>query len=251
MKPSTRRRIEAIAAPILDSSGYSVNPVGTPVRVPGILMLLYQLLDGYNLVKSNVKERGIIAVARGVKDVRDYCLSIKKAWGKNMIRAAQRWTDCIHKIRRDSCKFPDDYLEIRYEQLIETPEPCLKQICAFLEIEFQPEMLHLSQPPENIGDTKNEAKIVAQNKEKYLRSMKPSTRRRIEAIAAPILDSSGYSVNPVGTPVRVPGILMLLYQLLDGYNLVKSNVKERGIIAAIRFQVRYFLISGNRTIDKT
>lgn len=185
------------------------------------------------------------------RDVRDYCLSIKKAWGKNMIRAAQRWTDCIHKIRQDSSEFRDDYLEIKYEQLIETPEHCLKQICAFLEIEFEPKMLHLSQPPENIGDTKNESKIVGQNKEKYLRSMKPSTRRRIEAIAAPILESSGYTVIYVGTPVRVPGILMLLYQVLDGFNLVKSNIKERGIIDAIRFHIRYFLISGNRTIDKT
>ena len=30
-----------------------------------------------------------------VRDVRDYCLSNNRAWGKNMIRAAQRWTDDV------------------------------------------------------------------------------------------------------------------------------------------------------------
>ena len=34
-----------------------------------------------------------------IRDVRDYCLSIHKAWNKNILRAAQRWSDDIMMVR--------------------------------------------------------------------------------------------------------------------------------------------------------
>ena len=44
------------------------------------------------------KARATGAVDCIVRDVRDYCLSIQKAGGKDMLRAAQRWVDRIDAI---------------------------------------------------------------------------------------------------------------------------------------------------------
>jgi len=183
------------------------------------------------------------------RDVRDYCLSINKAWGKNIIRAAQRWADSIDKIREDSRKFPQDYFEVKYEHLIEDPEHWIRRICTFLDIEFDDEMLNLSRPIENRGDTKGMIGIIKDNKGKYLERMKPSTCRRVETIAASALRSCGYPVNYSGVTKRIPKSLMTFYQFLDALNLVKSKMKEMGFIGAIKFHLGSFLVSRNRRID--
>ena len=76
-----------------------------------------------------------------VRDVRDYCLSMHKAWGKDMLRAAQRWADGVRKARKDGAALGADYLELRYEDLLARTEPELRRVCAFLGVEFEPRML--------------------------------------------------------------------------------------------------------------
>ncbi len=54
-----------------------------------------------------------------IRDPRDYCLSIRKAWGKNMYRAAQRWRDDVAKCRNEGRQnVGSRYFEFRYEDLL-------------------------------------------------------------------------------------------------------------------------------------
>jgi len=181
-----------------------------------------------------------------IRDVRDYCLSINKAWGKNMLRAAQRWTDSLQKVRADSKRFSKDYYEVKYESLLEEPEIILPGICVFLDLKFDRKMLRLSQPSENLGDAKGRKEIVRDNKNKYLEVMKPSLRKRIEAISEPMLRSCGYHLDDTYQQFRVSTAKMLCYQTIDGLSLIRSEMKTRGVIGAMRFHLRYYITSGNR-----
>lgn len=181
-----------------------------------------------------------------IRDVRDYCLSINKAWGKNMIRAAQRWADSIHEVRMDTNKFPEDYLEVRYENLLDRPEVCLESLCTFLNLKYDSKMLCLSTATENIGDAKGKKEIIKSNKEKYLKLMKWSIRGKIEAIAGPVLRSCGYSYEYRGDILRLSRGLMLFYQALDALNLVKAEMRERSLFSAVAFHLRHFVTSGGR-----
>ena len=68
-----------------------------------------------------------------VRDVRDYALSIEAAWGKDKLRAAQRWVDRITRLELDAGQLgPQRFIELRYEDLVRDPAPALKRLCAFL-----------------------------------------------------------------------------------------------------------------------
>ena len=175
-----------------------------------------------------------------IRDVRDYCLSINKAWGKNMIRAAQRWCGDVQEAKSIGRELDESYLEIRYEDLITEPKQILQKICNFLDIEFDSQMLYLSSPSENIGDAKRLKWIKSDNKEKYYHSMRPNIRRKIEAIASSVLVSCGYSVDYCGNSVNINRIQMLYYKLVDGVNLFKYNIKERGFFNAIKWNLNIY-----------
>ncbi len=176
-----------------------------------------------------------------IRDVRDYCLSINKAWGKNMKRAAQRWVQNIEKARSDSAPLKNDYLEVKYEELLENPKVVLIKICYFLEQNYVDRMIKLKVPAEHVGDAKGKTTIVRENKEKYLYLMKPSVKNRIESIAASVLKASGYPVDYSGRIHRLSSCSMLFYQILDGINLVKAAAAGDDFVREIKSDIRRFI----------
>lgn len=66
--------------------------------------------------------------------------------------AAKRWRWAIRQTRRFTQAHPDKTIEIRYEDLVTDPEPTVKAICAFLNINFEPEMLASEQVAQKLGD---------------------------------------------------------------------------------------------------
>jgi hypothetical protein len=175
--------------------------------------------------------------------VRDYCLSINKAWGKNMHRAAQRWKDSIIKVRKDAEAFPDAYLEVKYEDILSETQSVLQTICAFLDLQFDEKMAFLSKSTENIGDAKGRNVIVKSNMGKYLASMKPEMRRSIESLTTPVLKSIGYPVDYAGDLRRLSTLEMKYYKIKDGINLLRFSVKERGLVNALKMRIQFYKIS--------
>lgn len=183
-----------------------------------------------------------------VRDVRDYCLSIQKAWGKSPIRAAQRWVDGIEKVREDVEPFPSQYLEVKYEDLLKKPDEIVRNCCVFLGLDYEEDMLekaHLNLT-ENKGDAKGYTTIKGDNTEKYKVKMSQGLQRRIEKISNVTLHSCGYESTYTGQAVRVSDFMMRMYQMLDGINLFLMRFKVRGFLSALDFEMRYFWVSGNR-----
>ncbi|MEB3360070.1 MAG: sulfotransferase [Synechococcales bacterium] len=181
-----------------------------------------------------------------IRDVRDYCLSCQKAWGKHPVRAAQRWVDGVTKARQDAVAFADDYLEVHYEDLLEQTETVLRQCCEFLNVEFEASMEQNARLTEGRGDAKGYTSVKQDNTHKYRTRMAPRLVQRIEAIAGHVLRAGNYEVSYAGDPVRVPRWQMAYCQLLDGIHLVMSGIQGRGILGSLTFQWHYFRASGNR-----
>lgn len=169
-----------------------------------------------------------------IRDARDYALSIQNAWGKNKIRAAQRWADSIALARSDSENLQDRYIEIRYEDLLQDPSSTLSKLCEFLDIEYYPKMQNLNQPSENIGRAKGQSKIVRENTSRYLDLMRYRDLYAIESVSQRYLRELGYTLETAAPESRVPDFRMKVYQLLDGIYSLVFRIKQIGITAAFK-----------------
>lgn len=80
-----------------------------------------------------------------IRDGRDVALSqTARAINEQPESAEQagRWVKRIGKSREQAHKLGGDrYIEARYEDLVREPEPVLRRICEFIELEFDPAML--------------------------------------------------------------------------------------------------------------
>lgn len=175
-----------------------------------------------------------------VRDVRDYCLSMRNAWGKDMYRAAQRWTDGVGKAREDGRTLGPAYLEVRFEDLLADVEGVLRQVCPHLGIDFDPAILELQKPSENLGDARGASRVVRGNFGKFRAHMRPRELRRIESIARDVLQACAYELIDPAVPLRrISPTENFLAQIRDGYSLVRANFKKRGFVTAVLFYARH------------
>ncbi|RJO60191.1 sulfotransferase [candidate division WS5 bacterium] len=197
-------------------------------------------INYFPLIKKTFPHSRFIHI---VRDVRDYCLSINKAWGKNMIRAAQRWFDGVQFVEINSKPYNSDLLVIKYEDLISSTHSVIKKVCDFLTIQFVPDMLLLSKPTENKGDAVGLYKIKADNRDKYKRLMKKKTLHKIEEITVPMLKLYGYDVPICYEHKRLKSKQMLYYKIIDGINLFRYEIKERGIKNTVKWNLPFFKVN--------
>ncbi len=178
-----------------------------------------------------------------VRDCRDYCLSIEKAWGKDSLRAAQRWADAVTAALEAGDALGDAHLRLHYEDLLAEPEATMRRVVGFLDLAWDPACVTLDRSTENLGDTAGEARIVRSNTGKWRDAMPADLRLRVEAVAGAALARAGYPVDNPGAARLSPGRMKAL-QLKDGVNLVRFDAAERGWVGAARFRWRIFRDSG-------
>jgi hypothetical protein len=91
-------------------------------------------------VESALPEAHFIHI---IRDGRDVALSVRPLWfapGKDMTTLALDWKSRVEQARQSSRRCLH-YLEVRYENLVADAEIELKRICAFLELQYHPQML--------------------------------------------------------------------------------------------------------------
>lgn len=174
-----------------------------------------------------------------VRDVRDYCVSIRKAWGKDVRRAAYLWARDVGKAHAVCARRPDACIELRYEALLRAPEAELAKVCAFLGVEYSDDVVHLKKPSEPVGDAKGKAEIVRDNFGKYMRRLRPREIRDIESLAYETMKSLG--LDPVyATRARsMSNIEQRLRRIKDGVQLLSHDKKKWGLSGALRFHLTH------------
>ncbi len=181
-----------------------------------------------------------------VRDVRDYSLSIRHAWGKSILRAAQRWQDDVSKAMVDGKTYDTNCIVIRYEDLLDSSEQTLKSICAFIGVEFDARMLTPGRIVENLGTAKHNRAVMRGNTGKYLTQMSPDLVAKLERIASPTLRALNYPCAYRGAPIRLPVWRLRMLQCFDGLSVMRAGAARFGLFRSITFNLRYFRMSGNR-----
>jgi hypothetical protein len=155
-----------------------------------------------------------------VRDGRDVALSLRPLWFAptgSLDGLGRYWAGLIEDTRRAGARTPH-FLELRYEDLMADPEPTLRRVCAFLELEFEAAMLdfHRRAPArldEHETRVARSGRVVATKAarleqqwrttrppdlsriERWREEMTGDERRAFERAAGPMLASLGYVVD--------------------------------------------------------
>ena len=86
------------------------------------------------------------------------------------------------------------YHELRYEDLVEQPESHLREVCAFLDLEYEPGMLeyHRREDPLLYADHPRLAEPPVRDTRSWRKEMRPADAALFEAIAGDLLVELGY-----------------------------------------------------------
>ena len=153
-----------------------------------------------------------------IRDGRDVALSVvPRSWGPPTVAAAAKnWKRRIERARRQAPHL-GHYLEVHYEDLISDTEAVLRQVCDFIELDFDPAMLsyheraeeRLSEKARDLsrpwGTVSAESRVESHKLAsepprgdriaRWKTLMSEEDRREYEAIAGEALAAVGYEVG--------------------------------------------------------
>jgi len=181
-----------------------------------------------------------------LRDPRDYALSVNRAWGKSIYRAADRWRETMEVARRTGLVLGPDYKEIFFEHLLEEPEKVLSNVCEFLGLDFISEMLVLNSPSEDLGDAKGMVEVMRNNKGKYASFLTPGEVKRIEEITYCEARELMYVIE-FATAHRPLGLLEReFWRFYDGLASARFHVARKGLAKGVSYFMRHHIISSWR-----
>jgi Sulfotransferase family len=143
-----------------------------------------------------------------IRDGRDVALSVRGLWfapGGDMKTLAEDWRTGIVATRAQGSRV-DGYIELRFEDLIVSPERELRRLCHFLELRFEPSMLHYPETATdrllemglgNPGPRNPVPMLAAQAPDpsrlgRWKRDMSGRERRQFKRVAGEMLRELGY-----------------------------------------------------------
>ncbi|MGZ3865157.1 MAG: sulfotransferase family protein [Bacteroidia bacterium] len=164
------------------------------------------------------------------RDPRDNAITKWKLFEKRKITAEQNyykiatdWNYVYNKLCRAKNKFPETFLEVKYEDLICEPETELKKICTFLDLSYNPVMLEYdrlireeleTQHFQNMPDAAKKfflsihgGLFVKPDKEKmgyWKKLMREDQANLIWSINGKLAEEIGYKVHDGYKKTRVP-----------------------------------------------
>tara|TARA_B100000378_G_scaffold206253_1_gene169516 strand:+ start:19839 stop:20789 length:951 start_codon:yes stop_codon:yes gene_type:complete len=162
-----------------------------------------------------------------VRDPRDYGLSVKKAWNKNLYRSVYRWNDWISQtINQLGSK--DDFIQVKYEDLIESPKDVMKEVMLFLNVNYEESLFTFTKRVEPVGDAKNQNTIMKGNFGKWESVLSNKKIKRIEELCFESMKIVGYSPKLASKNDKLSALGLKYYKALDAINLLKTSFKKDG-----------------------
>jgi hypothetical protein len=179
-----------------------------------------------------------------VRDVRDHCVSMRNAWGKDIRRAAWRWGREVLAAHRQCIATPERCLEVRFEELLQDPDTQMRRICLFLDLPFFPGLTQLDQSVERRGYAAGRTEIVRDNFRKFETRLTPREIYNVESLAWQTMQALGYAPTRASQQTELSPVMQCLLKLKDGAHLVASGMSRRGVAAAVRFHATHRRMAG-------
>ena len=132
-----------------------------------------------------------------VRDGRATAASMRKRARKHLLWSAQRWVDGnLTALQHQFIIGKEQMLLLRYEDLLTDPEGSMRRICLFLDLDFDPCMLDLSQHRRTGGDQAYVSDQLSRAKiDRYREELSPDEIRQLERIQGPLLQKLGYELD--------------------------------------------------------
>jgi hypothetical protein len=150
--PSERRSLAAVIDLIYRSycelNGFSVDRWGdkTPLNILGIRMIedIFPSAQFVHIVRDPR------AVALSIIKAAELSSRIRE---QSYAQAAERWNKSVRNARALALRVgPKRYFEVRYEDLVRSPQRELQRVCAFLRLSYVPAMLAFHEGASKLGD---------------------------------------------------------------------------------------------------
>lgn len=174
-----------------------------------------------------------------VRDGRAGALSKKQRAHKNLYLAAQEWVDSnICGLSNQAMIGEERYKIIRYEDLLSSPESVLKEICVFLNIPFQDQMIEQeagkNEEHRYVKSTLDSTKINAFQDQLTKRQIE-----KLEKIQGPLLQRFGYKlICPASTEhhQQLSIFMQIIYSQVDNFKQLFIS-KRIGMISSENVEV--------------
>jgi hypothetical protein len=135
-----------------------------------------------------------------VRDGRDVTLSWLKSWFRpsNLADTASRWAAHVAEKQSWGANNPERYLELRYEDLLDSPDKVIEQIAGFIHLTANPGPLDLQNSPSaqvlSVGGTHDllNGSIQSANREKWKKQLSLPEQRFFEYLVGPQLEKNHY-----------------------------------------------------------
>ncbi|MDJ0898263.1 MAG: sulfotransferase [Xenococcus sp. MO_188.B8] len=136
------------------------------------------------------------------RDGRDVALSFQKAvvGEKHIYHIAQAWAKAQRLALQMKEQLGEDrFYSINYESLTGNPEPALRGLCKFMDVEYTSKMLNFHKSNEATSAASSSSlwgnvtqPIMKQNTKKFLKSATDEEIEIFESVAGDVLDALGY-----------------------------------------------------------
>lgn len=165
-------------------------------------------------------EARYIHVVRDPRDVARSCIGM--GWVGNVYRGTDIWLEAERRWDRLKAEIREDqWMEVRYEDLVRNPETVLSGVCEFLGLEFDPEMLEFWR--DSTYDPPDPTLI-----EQWRRRMTPREIQDVEYRCGDMLTARGYIPSEHGP--RTPSVSERVALDLDNrYKRAQMAVKRYGL----------------------
>lgn len=173
-----------------------------------------------------------------VRDVRDYCASMRQAWGKDVRRAAYAWGRDVGAAHRVCAQRPAQCIEVHYEGILGSTATEMQRVCSFLGLEFSDAMTRLGQPVEAVGNARGQVEVVQRNFGQFSQKLTRREIRDIEALAYDAMLMMGQTPQYASRQRSMGAVENKYRRLKDGVQLILHS-KDRGLAAALRFHLTH------------
>lgn len=202
-----------------------------------------QLTEYIDVLRNFLPESKFIIIVRDGRGVTNSYMENKWGLGTNAYYGALRWKREVEEQLKFIAEMPQNFLFIRYEDLVTDLEMTLKKVCDFLECSLEPEMLEYDKQEsyynvqrENIHTFKKPDKALS---EKWKSKLSQFEINIVEHVAGYLLEKLGYS--KIGDPItlskfqlfyfkwhqKVIGEIQIQYRWRQAIWRARKQLKER------------------------
>lgn len=147
-----------------------------------------------------------------VRDPRGVVASHRKRWPNDPLsRIVRAWKESIQHGALWAAANTNQYLRVKYEDLLHDFQPTLVKVCSYLDLPFHSDLLEFSQP---VGYKGTKQGVDSEVIEKWREVLSPADVRYIERRCRRVTDELGYesagSTISVGSQLRFVGHELIL-----------------------------------------